>query len=158
MPRATLSLRSFSVQIQLCRRQPQSCKHAQAEGSQLHPRRGRHHAGSNNYELESPSLVYDHTHARHFFSQALLSGPISVVIEVYNDFLEYSSGVYIPNKGSGLVGPGLHSNAFDRLRCNQRRLPPEVLDRSTCARARVFFVFHHARLTCFFADVGRVIR
>jgi hypothetical protein len=48
--------------------------------------------------------VYDHTHARHFFSQALLSGPISVVFEVYNDFLEYSSGVYIPNKGSGLVG------------------------------------------------------
>ncbi len=48
--------------------------------------------------------MYDHTHARHSFSQALQSGPISVVIEVYTDFLDYSSGVYIPNKGSGLVG------------------------------------------------------
>ena len=26
------------------------------------------------------------------------------MIEVYTDFLDYSSGVYIPNKGSGLVG------------------------------------------------------
>ena len=100
--------------------------------------------------------MYDHTHARHFFSQALQSGPISVVIEVYTDFLDYSSGVYIPNKGSGLVG-------YIQMRligygATSGASPPEVLDRSTCARARVFFVFHHARLTCFFADVGRVIR
>jgi hypothetical protein len=27
-----------------------------------------------------------------------------VVIAVYNDFLQYSSGVYIPNKASGLEG------------------------------------------------------
>ncbi len=27
-----------------------------------------------------------------------------MVIAVYNDFLQYSSGVYIPNKASGLEG------------------------------------------------------
>ena len=42
--------------------------------------------------------------ARDSFLQALQSGPISVVIAVYSDFLDYSSGVYIPNKGSGLAG------------------------------------------------------
>ena len=42
--------------------------------------------------------------ARDSFLQALQSGPISVVIAAHNHFLEYSSEVYIPNKGSGLAG------------------------------------------------------
>jgi Papain family cysteine protease len=99
--------------------------------------------------------VYDHTHARHSFSQALQSGPISVVIEVYTDFLDYSSGVYIPNKRSGLVG-------YIQMRLigygATSGASPLKYWIGALVRARVFFVFHHARLTCFFADVGRVIR
>jgi cathepsin B len=36
--------------------------------------------------------------------KALQSGPISVVMSVYEDFFQYSSGVYTPNKASGLAG------------------------------------------------------
>ena len=75
------------------------------------------------------------------------------MIEVYNDFLDYSSGVYIPNKSSGLegymqmrlIGYGATSGAS-----------PLKYWIGALVR-RVFSFFHHAQLTCFFADVGHVL-
>ena len=86
--------------------------------------------------------------------QALQNGPISVVIAVYNDFLEYSSGVYVPNKGSGLEG-------YIQMRLigygATTGTSPVKYWIGALVRARAFFCPHPSQLTCAFTDVGHGI-
>ena len=86
--------------------------------------------------------------------QALQNGPISVVIAVYNDFLEYSSGVYVPNKGSGLEG-------YIQMRLigygATTGTSPVKYWIGALVRARAFCCPRPSQLTCAFTDVGHGI-
>ena len=47
---------------------------------------------------------WDYVNGEEAMMNALVTGPIAVAFAVYEDFFSYKSGVYVPNKASGLAG------------------------------------------------------
>ena len=47
---------------------------------------------------------WDYVNGEAAMMNALVNGPIAVAFAVYEDFFSYKTGVYVPNKASGLAG------------------------------------------------------
>jgi hypothetical protein len=47
---------------------------------------------------------WDYVNGEAAMMAALVNGPIAVAFAVYEDFFSYKTGVYVPNKASGLAG------------------------------------------------------
>jgi cathepsin B len=97
-----------------------------------------------NHKIKS----WDYVNGEAAMMNALVTGPIAVAFAVYEDFFSYKTGVYVPNKASGLagyhavkmVGYGVTTGPKPQKCAPAMPSPPPLLHSSLQSRRRYWIV------------------